>query len=113
VVQLKSLGGRRSEPGTRIGIDFEKARHFSGPDRRSVIASLKATGTTSLIWEREQTLDEQREMAIMLQAKGMPQKEIAKSLGISAGKVNGLLRRPALGAASWGVQRSPSKRGER
>lgn len=93
MIRLKAPPEGVSKDGTRFVLDFEKARHFYGPDAQSLSVSL-STANGQAVWDAKpiKLVDERVEQAKALAAEGVSQRDISKQLGVGLGTVNRLLK---------------------
>lgn len=89
VLALKKPADYSADQGARFEVNFEKARHFSGPDARPFEARMDDTG----VWQvMDLSTDPEGDRVAALAASGMTQRAIADEMGLSAATVNRKLR---------------------
>jgi KaiC/GvpD/RAD55 family RecA-like ATPase len=88
VIALKRNDDYQAGQGARFKIVFEKARGFAGPDADTVTAAYE-NGQWCLFGNSDPHVLE----VVALLASGKTQRDIAATLGMSLGKVNGLCQK--------------------
>jgi putative DNA primase/helicase len=85
VIALRKPDDYSPDQGARFEVNFEKARHLSGPDVRPFEARMDSSG----VWHvTELSTDREGDRLAALAASGMTQRAIADEMGMSVGKVN-------------------------
>lgn len=93
VIKLKRPGNYNPEDGARFEIHFEKSRGFFGADAEPFEAKLKTNMDNSIEWSSAKAEGYELEILVELYRGGMTkQRDLAKEMGISVGKVNKLLK---------------------
>lgn len=98
-INLRRPDNYKKTEGARFEIHFGKTRGLSGDDVDAYEARLEARPDGGLYWtmsdihsEKMSKRQEQADRAHELKSQGKTQQEIANIIGISIGKVNGLLK---------------------
>ncbi|WP_049767111.1 AAA family ATPase [Waddlia chondrophila] len=93
VIKLKKPGNYAPEDGARFEIHFEKSRGFFGIDAEPFEARLKTNTDNSIEWSCSKVDGYEVEILAELYMDGMTkQRDLAKEMGISVGKVNKLVK---------------------
>lgn len=89
VIQLARPSDYSPAEGARFLVNFTKARGLFGDAADAFEAMLQPSGE----WTRRSAADALATQAVALAAEGLSQRDIATELGVSAAKVNRILKR--------------------
>ena len=92
VIALKKPGNYEQKDGARFEVHYEKARGFHGDEAKPFEATI-VDDNGVIVWVIKEIEDSLIEQVIELHNEEMSQREIGLELGISASKVNRLLKK--------------------
>lgn len=96
IIKLRPPPEGRSKNGARFVWEFEKHRHFWGPDASSKLIALVTENGGSRWVSTDVATDNPRAIeAVELHKQGLNQRQIAERLGCSLGSVNAYLKEAA------------------
>ena len=94
VIKLDHAKDYEAEKGAAFTVEFEKARHLSGPDARDLEAALTLDeqGRQAWVWKDVEMGMSERILKLNAEAPDMTQTEIAEELGCNRSTVSRALK---------------------